>query len=167
MNFLTKKIAGLFTACLFILAFTTKPPVDNFSGTWNLNEGKSDLGQFANIVPKKMKVDQNADSITIVKNSIGFNGEDVEHKETLSFDGKEKESAVSPGSSTRKASAKWSSDGKSLIIDWKLMLDFNGQTAEIKGTETWTLAADGTPLTVESSSSSSFGDNKFKAYYEK
>ncbi len=167
MNSLTKKSFGLFAACLFILAFTTKPDFANFSGDWKLIESKSDMGQYANIVPKKINVDQKADSIAIFKTSVGFSGEDVQQTETLSFDGKEKQSTVPPGSSIRKASAKWSDDGKSLIISWNLMLDFNGQMTEIKGTETWALSPDGKSLTVENNSSSSFGDNKFKGYYEK
>ncbi|MEO5944473.1 MAG: hypothetical protein ABIP30_13070 [Ferruginibacter sp.] len=167
MNSFTKKLLGVFVGALFILAFTIKPEPVNFSGEWKLNESKSDMGQFANIVPKTIKVSQMGDSITMTKNSAGFNGEDVQQTETLSFDGKEKTSTVPPGTSTRKASAKWSDDGKSLIITWDLMMDFNGQTADIKGTEAWALSADGKSLTVENNSSSSFGDNKFKGLYEK
>ena len=167
MTLVKKKLVGLLAPCLFIVAVTSKPGFVDFSGTWNLNEGKSEMGQYANIVPKKIIVNQKGDSITILKTSVGFNGEDMQQEETLSFDGKEKKSTVPPGSSIRKALAKWSDDGKSLIISWNLLFDFNGQTTEIKGTETWTAGADGKSLTVENSSSSSFGDNKFKGYYEK
>ena len=167
MSALPKKLLSLLALCLIVAAFTTKPGSADFSGTWNLNESKSEMGQFANIVPKKIIVDQKVDSITMVKTSVGFNGEDVQQAETLSFDGKEKQSTIPPGNSIRKASAKWTDDGKSLIISWNLQLDFNGQMTEIKGTETWTSGADGKSLMVENNSSSSFGDNKFKGYYEK
>ena len=47
------------------------------------------------------------------------------------------------------------------------MLDFNGQMTEIKGTETWTQADGGKVFYLVNSSSSSFGENTFKGFYEK
>jgi hypothetical protein len=47
------------------------------------------------------------------------------------------------------------------------MLDFNGQTTEIKGTETWILSDGGKTLVSQNNYSSSFGDNNAKGVYEK
>ena len=102
----------------------------------------------------------------ISKTAPGFNGDDVTLSETLPFDGKEVESTVF-GTSKRKASAKWSDDGQTLTITYNLMLDFNGQTTEIKGTESWTLADGGKTLVSQNNSSSSFGDIQAKGVYEK
>ena len=125
------------------------------------------MGQFANIVPKKVKVDQKAESITISKTSTSFDGNDFTVTETLTFDGKEVQTTTPPGSSTRKASAKWSDDGQTLTITYVLMLDFNGQQTEIKGTEIWTAGDGGKTLITQNSSSSSFGENTYKGSYEK
>ncbi|MBK5271246.1 MAG: hypothetical protein JJE22_09550 [Bacteroidia bacterium] len=149
----------------FVLSFTANDNA-NFSGEWKLNESKSDMGQFANIVPTKIKVEQTADAFTTARSSSGFNGEDVLQTETLTFDGKEAETTVL-GTSKRKASAKWSDDGQTIIVTYSLMLDFNGQVTEIKGTETWALADGGKSLSMQNTSSSSFGDNTFKGVYEK
>jgi hypothetical protein len=162
-----KKILALVISPAFILSFNMKADRANFSGSWSLNESKSDMGQFANIVPKKVEVTQKADSITISKTSTSFDGNDFTVTETLSYDGKETQSATPPGNSTRKASAKWSDDGQTLTITWTLMLDFNGQATEIKGTETWTTGDGGKSFTMQNSSSSSFGENTFKGFYEK
>jgi hypothetical protein len=166
MNTTLKKILGILIAPVILLSFTSRPDHANFAGEWHLNETKSDLGQFANYAPRTIKVEQTDDSITISKTAPGFSGDDVTTSETLSFDGKETKSTIFQ-TSTRTASAKWSDDGQTLTITYDLMLDFNGQTTEIKGTEVWTLADDGKTLVSQNNSSSSFGDIEAKGIYEK
>jgi hypothetical protein len=161
-----KKLTSFIIAPALLLSFAKKENA-NFSGEWKLNESKSEMGQFANIVPLKIKAEQKADSITITKTSTSFDGDEYSVTETLSFDGKETQTTIPPGSSTRKASAKWSDDGQTLTITYTLMLDFNGQTTEIKGTEVWALSDEGKTLSTTNSSSSSFGENTYKGVYEK
>jgi len=48
-----------------------------------------------------------------------------------------------------------------------LLLEFNGQSMEIKGTEAWTLSDDGKNLTVQINSSSPQGEFSSKAVYDK
>ena len=98
--------------------------------------------------------------------AASFTGSDFTSIETLTYDGKEAESKLA-GSSSKKASAKWSEDGQKLNITFTLYLDFNGQSMEITGSETWTLSNDGKTLTVATNTSSSFGDNTTKAVFEK
>src|SRR5689334_3916947 len=167
MIVLLKKLTPLVIAPILLLSMTSQKNVD-FSGEWKLNESKSDMGQFPPIVPLKIKSEQKADSLAITKTSPGFDGgAEVVASETLGFDGKEVETNVAPGNSKRKASAKWSDDGQTLTITYTLMLDFNGQTTEIKGAETWALSNDGKTLTTTNTSTSSFGENTYKGVYEK
>jgi hypothetical protein len=160
------KLLFLLIAPSIFISFKTLPDRANFSGEWKLNEGKSDLGQFAQFAPRTIKVNQTADSITISKTAPSFSGDDVTLTETLPFDGKEVESTIY-GSSKRKASAKWSDDGQMLTITFNIMFDFNGQQTEVKGTETWKLADSGKTLISQNNSSSSFGDIAAKGVYEK
>ena len=167
MRLLLKRFTPLIIAPFLLLSLTTKKNPD-FSGEWKLNESKSDMGQFAPIVPTKIKAEQKADALAITKTSPGFDGgAEMIASETLGFDGKEVETNVGPGSSKRKASAKWSDDGQTLTITYTLMLDFNGQATEVKGTETWALSNEGKTLTTTNTSSSSFGENTYKGVYEK
>lgn len=167
MNTLLKKITPLLIAPFLLLSFTSAKNVD-FSGEWKLNETKSDMGQYAPIVPLKIKAEQKADALAITKTSPGFDGGgEVTASETLGFDGKQVETKVAPGSSKRTASAKWSADGQTLTITYTLVLDFNGESTEVKGTETWTLSSDGKTLTTTNKSTSSFGENTYKGVYEK
>jgi hypothetical protein len=149
-----------------LLSFTGMADRANFSGEWKLDEGKSELAEFANFAPRIIKITQTADSVIISKTAPSFNGENVTTSETLSYDGKQTKTTFA-GTSTRTASAKWSDDGQALTITYVLMLDFNGQTTEIKGTEVWTLADGGATLVSQNSSSSSFGDMKAKGIYKK
>jgi len=163
---LLKRLLTLLIAPAFLFAFTTKTYRTNFSGEWKLNESKSELGDFGRFAVKKIKADQKDDAITISTTRPSFNGDDVTTSETLSYDGKETETTVF-GNSKRKATAKWSDDGKTLTINYTLMLDFNGQTSEIKGTEIWTLSDDGKALTSQINSSSPQGEFSWKAVYDK
>jgi hypothetical protein len=157
MKTYSKNLFALLIAPAFLFAFTFKMDRTNFSGEWKLNESKSELGQFARFAPRTIKTDQKADAISISRTAPSFNGDDATTNETLSYDGKETETTVF-GNSKRKSTAKWSDDGKTFTINYTLLLDFNGQTNEIKGTETWTLSDDGKALTVQTKSTSSQGE---------
>jgi len=160
-----KKLLLLIVAPAFILSFTTAPDPINLAGEWKLNEGKSELGEFGSrFAARTIKVEQTATSITISKTAPSFNGGDQTNTETLSFDGKETESTVF-GSAKKKSTAKWSDDGKTLTIKYKIAMERNGQSSEFTGTETWTLK-DGV-LLLQTDSSSPRGDMTTKAVYEK
>jgi hypothetical protein len=156
----------LFSTIIFLFSFTSFPEKANFSGEWNLNKDKSDLGQFADYATRIIKADQTADMISISRTSTSFTGDEVTTMESLTFDGKETESTIF-GNSKKKDSAKWSDDGQTFTMTYTMILDFNGQTNEIKGVETWTLGDGGKTLISQNNSSSSFGDLATKAVYEK
>lgn len=166
MKAFSKRLLTLLIAPAFLFAFSTKTYRTNFSGEWKLNESKSELGQFGRFAVRAIKADQKEDAITIVKTAPSFNGDDMTTTETLSYDGKETEITVF-GNSKKKSTAKWSDDGKTFTINYTLLLDFNGQTSEIKGTETWTLSDDGKTLTSQIHSSSPQGEFSWKAVYDK
>jgi hypothetical protein len=166
MNTFSKRLSIFLVAPAILFSFTSLPDKANFSGEWKLNESKSDLGQMAPFAPRKIKVEQKDDAISISKTAPSFSGEDVTVSETLTFDGKEVETKIM-GNSKRKASAKWSDDGQTLTITYDILLDFNGQQTEIKGTETWVLADGGKTLVSQNNSTSSYGELQAKGVYEK
>ncbi|MGH2648073.1 MAG: hypothetical protein ACRDE8_10920 [Ginsengibacter sp.] len=161
-----KKLSVFLIAPALLLSFTKLTDHPDFSGEWKLNEAKSDLGQFANYAAHTIKVTQTPDSITIAKTSVSMSGDEVTNTETLSYDGKETKTTIYHNS-TRTASSKWSDDGKSLTITYDLMLNFNEQQTEVKGTDVWTMGDDGKTLTSQNNSSSTYGDTQAKGVYEK
>ncbi|MEI6950027.1 hypothetical protein V9K67_22770 [Paraflavisolibacter sp. H34] len=167
-NPLAKKAGVFFLAgCLSLpgLASRTIAQAD-LSGEWKLNEQKSELGQFgANLAPKSLKVQSVADAVSIERTALTRNGEERTTKERLTFDGKEAETAIY-GNSKKKSTAKWSPDGQVLTVNSTILFDRNGETMEIKVTETWKLAEGGL-LSVESTSTSSWGTNTMKLVYDK
>lgn len=165
----SRKTMFVIGAAIFCLCTSaTMLFVVNFSGDWKLNESKSEIGQFGRGAARAIKVvSSDANGIVIERTSTNRDGEAVVRKENLTFDGKEFETTGGFGNSKRKLKAKWSADGNAMIIDAVTIVDRDGQTMEIKQSETWKLSADGNTLTIESSST--FGDNTNtqKLVYEK
>jgi hypothetical protein len=167
-----KKVLSAKTTFVLTVAFAvmctaaTRVNNANFSGSWKLNEQKSDLGQFGGrMTPKTLKLEQKEDGLSIERTS-NFNGQDRTTTEKLSFDGKETENTVF-GTAKKKSTAKWSEDGQTLTVNSVVAFDRNGQTMEIKSTETWKLINDGQGLSVETKSTSQMGENTVKAVFEK
>lgn len=152
-----------------IISFSFTIPVFqlNFSGTWALNEGKSELGQMARAAASKIVVDQKADGITTTRTTTGMNGTASDQKETLGNDGKETESTVFAGSGKRKATLKWSAGNNSFTIFANTSIERGGQSIDFKTTEVWFLSADGKTLTITYTISSPQGELTTKAVYDK
>ena len=138
----------------------------NFSGDWKLNEAKSNLGQFARMTPRKLKVDGQKDSLSIQRFSTSPDGNEVTYNEKLSFDGKEAESTVF-GNSKKKSTAKWSDDGQSLTVNSTIVFEREGQSFEVKVVEVWKLAEAGKVLSLESTSTSQMGTNTTNLVFDK
>jgi hypothetical protein len=164
---LVKRISSLLVVSAFVCAFTQPAAVTNFSGTWALNEGKSELGQGGGRgVASKIVAEQKADAIGLTKTSKNFQGEEVTASETLSFDGKESESIVF-GTAKKRSTLKWAADTQTFTISSTINVDRGGQSMEFKASETWSLAADGKTLSVQTSFSTPNGDITTKAVYDK
>ncbi len=135
------------------------------SGEWKLDEKKSELGEFARAATS-IKADQKDNAITITRVTPGFNGGDpMTNTITLPFDGKVVESEGFRGSK-RKSTAKWSDDGKTLVVSNTMSFERDGQTSEFKSTESWSITKDGL-LSVVTHSNSPRGESTVKAVYSK
>jgi hypothetical protein len=157
---------SLLVVSAFLFSFSNPVYQTNFSGTWALNEGKSELGQFGGRgVASKLVIDQKTDGVSVTRHST-MQGQAVVITETMSNDGKETETTLS-ANAKKKASLKWAADGQTLTITYSIAFDNNGQTFELKGTETWSLGADGKSLTLQNSLSTPNGDIAVKAAYDK
>ncbi len=160
------KLCSLLLPAVIFFSFTTNAQKPNFSGDWKLNESKSELGEMGGRAALTFKVDQKENDIAITRTTPDFGGGDpMTTSMTLSYDGKVTESAGF-GGSVRKSTAKWSDDGKSLVVNSIMNFERDGQSMEIKGTETWSLTNEGL-LSVVSFSSSPRGEFTTKAVYSK
>ena len=161
-----KKLLAAVVVSAALVSFSTKADRANFSGSWALNQGKSELGQRARAATQ-IKAEQTDNAITISRTTPGFQGgDDVTTTETLSFDGKESSSTVM-GTATRKATLKWAEDGQSFVISSTTSGERNGQTFSFSSTETWALADGGKSLMITSVRTTQQGDVTTKAAYDK
>jgi len=157
----------LLLPAVLLCSFTSLPDPVNFSGDWKFDEAKSELGEFGGRgLSRTLKVEQKDKSISITRTTPGRDGGDpVVSTLILAFDGTVAESEGFMGSK-RKSTAKWSDDGKTLTISNTMNFERDGQSMEIKGTETWTFTSDGL-LSVVTFSSSPRGEFTTKAIYNK
>jgi hypothetical protein len=165
---IAKKLMAVVILSAALVSFSTKADRTNFSGSWALNEGKSDFGERgARFATKAIKVEQKDDAITIARTTPSFQGgDDVTTTETLGFDGKEVQ-GTGFGGSVRKAALKWATDGQSFSISSTTTGERNGQSFTFTGIETWTLGDGGKSLTVTAVRSSQQGEVTSKAAYDK
>jgi hypothetical protein len=164
---LRKKLLSLLVVSTLLFSFTKPVFQTNFSGTWALNEGKSELGQFgARGAANKIIVDQKDGAVTVTRNATGFTGEATSSTEALATDGKEVETTVFNGAK-KKSSLKWAADGQTFTITYGILFEANGQSFELKGTETWSLGADGKSITLQNAMTTPQGDITTKAVYDK
>jgi hypothetical protein len=163
-----KKLLAAVIVSSTLVSFSHKADRANFSGSWALNEGKSDFGQRgARFATKTIKVDQKGDAIAITRTTPNFQGgDDVTTTETLGFDGKEVQSEGF-GGSVRKSALKWATDEKSFAISSTTTGERNGQSFTFSGTDTWTLADGGKSLLVTSVRTTQQGEVTTKAAYDK
>lgn len=152
-------------ATLTVLCFSFTVPATDFSGSWALNEGKSELGQYgANSAAKKMKIEQGAESVKIVRTVADMDGTEKEITETLSED---KASTITIANMTKKSQMKWAGDKQGFTVNAALSVDFGGQNFDLTSVETWSLSADGNTLTVSVAVSTPQGEINIKTVYDK
>lgn len=138
----------------------------NFSGSWALNESKSNFGdsQFRMASPT-LTITQDATTFSIEKVFRGQDGEERKSTEKYTLDGKQ---SVNPMfNSEKKSTATWAADKKSLTVASVMVFEFNGESSEIKTTEVYKLSESDKLLTIDTQSVSSRGERKTLAAYDK
>jgi hypothetical protein len=151
-----------------LLSFT-KPIVKqtDFSGTWTLNESKSETGEYGTRgLPIKILITQNDQQVTITKTNHSMNGGEYTYTEALAPDGKEVESTVS-NNGKRKAKLNWEEGGKQFDIHFTISMSMQGQSMEFQGLEKWSLSEDGKTLFVSFDVTTPQGSFSVKGAYDK
>jgi len=136
----------------------------DFTGTWTMDAAKSDPppqgrgGRGGGMGGGTLTIKQTGTDLTVT--SEGRQGPQTM---TYKLDGSPSSNEVMGrgGAQTVKSTAKW--DGATLVIE--MTRDFNGMTITTK--EIRTLSADGTVMTIESTSQTPQGEVKRKVVYTK
>lgn len=144
---------------VLLVGFVFAANAVDLSGKWKLNASKSKLGEQFSMAPKEIVTVQSGNDLSVEKKSA-FQDQEFTSTEKYTLDGKECTNAGF-GDSQRKSTAVWSDDKSSLKITSKMSFGENEMTI----TEVYKLT-DGN-LVIESSTSSSFGENKETQVYDK
>lgn len=129
------------------LPLKPKYPV-SFSGSWMLNEEKSDFGaQGAGNSPYKMVCEQDDDLLSVKRFVIVEWGDDRITSEEIMLDGTEIVSEFF--NSPRISIAKWDNDSKTIKINSTAKMNRGGQISEMKSSEEWSLQNDGKTLVIK------------------
>ena len=159
-------LAALLCGLLLVpaFAFAGKAKTD-FSGAWKLNEDKTEMGEGRFGPAPKVVVKQEGNNLEVTRTRMGRDGQEMTNTAKLTLDGKEVTEEGENRSS--KSTAKWSDDGKKLMIHTTSSFTRDDQTFERKTEEVWEMSDGGKTLTIQSTTSSSRGERKTVAVYDK
>ena len=151
---------------LLISSVSNAQSAANFSGSWAFNESKSNMGEGGfRMTSQKLTITQNDKSFTLERSFTGQDGTERKTSETYTLDGKV---SVNPVFNTsKKSTAVWAADKKSLTVSSVMIFEMNGEKNEIKTVEVYKLADADKTLSINSQSTSSMGERKATIVYDK
>jgi len=156
----------LLSSIVFMLASAGLFAQSNFSGTWAFNESKSDFGdsQFR-FAATTMVVTQAGNVLTVESTMPGRDGGEMKTTSKYNLDGTVSENPMF--NTTRKSTVAWSADKASMTIASTMTFERDGESREMKSTETWKLTDGGKVLMLESVRPGRDGEMKTTVAYDK
>ena len=148
---------------LSILAFTSIGKV-NFSGEWKLDKEQSNLSDSP-LYLSKIVINQQEKSVLTTRTNMNQYGEQYPFDEEITLDGEESEIVIYE--MTRRTRARWSDDGKTLLIKSKTKYWGNSGEQEFTVDETWGLDKKGEILSIDFDVKTVDGTNTGTYLYKK
>jgi len=119
----------------------------NFSGTWVLDEEKSDFGKAgAGMAPEKLEVVEEGKSLDVKTTRLVEYADDQVSDEKMTLDGTEVRSEFM--NSPRVVKAILEAEGSEIVIDSTVTMSWGAPGAKVVSRDTWDLADGGTELIV-------------------
>ncbi len=121
----------------------------DFTGTWKLNECKSEIPQGAGPFnsPHKLVVEQETARLDIKSFTVSEWSDDEITELSLTLDGKDNQSMAFMNV-PRTQNASWTSDKDTLTINTRVTLSFGEKPVEIRSTEIWAMQKRGKELVI-------------------
>jgi hypothetical protein len=154
----------LFISGVFLLSSAMIFAQANFSGSWKLNESKSNFGDAPfRFAATSMVVTQEGNNLTVNSTQPGMDGGEMKTSAKYTLDGKTCENQGFMDM-MRKSVVTWSEDKSSI----KITSTINSDMGEMNFSEAWKLTENGKVLMVESAMPSmDGGEMKTTAAYDK
>jgi hypothetical protein len=138
----------------------------NFSGTWILNNEKSQLGEGGGwMLTTKITAKQDESAISIDRSITRRSGEESIFSENIGLNGKESQNNMEGRQKTSVAT--WSEDKTTLTISSKTVFEREGTKMEITSVEIWKMLEGGKVLSIDYTSQSPRGERKATYIYDK
>jgi hypothetical protein len=165
-NYCVSQLRRLLAFLVFVLASAGLMAQTNFSGTWGFNESKSNFGdsQFR-FAATSMVITQEGNNLSVESTMPGRDGGEMKSTAKYFLDGQVSENPMF--NTARKSTVAWSADKTSLIISSTMTFERDGQSNEMKSSQTWKLAEGGKLLLIENSFNGPNGEMKTTAAYDK
>ncbi len=158
--FSIRNLSGLFVFFLTSAGLLAQP---NFSGTWGLNESKSNFGNSEfRMAAVTMTIAQQGNTLSVESTQPGFDGGEMKQSAKYNLDGNPSENTGFMDM-MRKSVISWSADKSAMTVTTTMNFDGN----EFKTTETWKLSADGKVITIEQVMPMPDGEVKLNLVYDK
>jgi hypothetical protein len=138
----------------------------NLSGTWVLNEQKSDLGEYGRMLAsEKIIILQKGKSLRMERYSTAPTGEPYNYTENYTLDGKE---CINQLENIWKKTSTviWTDKKSSLTLNSNLVLSYEGNEMNIKSIEIMNLQDGGKSMVIQSTSSTDYGDMAITIVYD-
>jgi len=165
----TNNLCGLkvlFSTAVFMLISAGLFAQANFSGTWGFNESKSNFGESQfRFAATTMVVTQAGNVLTVESTMPGRDGGEMKNTSKYNLDGTLSENPMF--NTTRKSTVAWSADKTALTITSTMTFERDGESREMKTTETWKLTEGGKVLMLESVRAGRDGEMKTTVAYDK
>lgn len=168
------KLTGLIPVALLVLALplllaNSLPSGKklNCSGTWILNEQKSDFGEYGRMMASdKMIIVQKGKKLTMEKFGTAPTGESYNYTENYTLDGKECFNQILD--IIKKTSiVTWTDKKSSLTINTDQVINWEGNEMKMKTIEIISLEDGGKSLIIKSTTSTEYGDMAVSFIYDK
>ena len=138
----------------------------NLSGTWILNEQKSDLGEYGRMMAsEKIIILQKGKNFKMDRYSTAPTGEPYNYTENYTLDGEECINKLE-NIWTKKSTVVWTDKKSSLTVTSDLNLSFEGNEMNIKSVEIMSLQDGGKSMVIKSTSSTDYGDMVITIVYD-
>ena len=129
-NFITQNKKRNSALIVFMLVSAGLLAQSNFSGTWGFNESKSNFGESQfRFAATTMTVTQDANSLSVESTMPGRDGGEMKTNAKYALDGSVSENPMF--NSSRKSTAAWSADKKSLTIASVMTFEMGGESREM------------------------------------
>src|SRR4030042_3245303 len=138
----------------------------NFSGTWILNEQKSDFGEYGRLMASdKLVIVQKGKKLTMERYATAPTGEAYNYSENYTPDGKE---CVNDLLDIWKKSSivTWSDKKSSLTITSDQVFNWEGTEMKINTVEVYSLEDGGKSMVIKETASTEYGDMVVSFVYD-